>query len=369
MKLSKFLPLCVLLFLVQVSLAQDPDRILVISGGGARGAWGGGLAQTLVQDSNYHYKAVVGTSTGSLLAPLIALEDFNALKEGYTTITDKDIFNVRPFKTSGDKAGELKGLQAFWRILIGKRTLGESKRLRKTIRRFYTEAMFDELQRSGRSQVATVTNITKDTVEYKSSDTLSYDQMVDWMWASANQPVFMSLYKTRTEQADGSTLREFFVDGGIKEAVPFTHGIELACEHDAKYIDVIVHSTLSPDPDLDESGGVMKLLGRTIKLFLTEIRQNDLVAAKRQSNVVESIEEGCEKVAADETITITYYFMPKDDYNVIPNELLFNQDQMNDLWDLGRAHPNKKVTDEERKNLRIQVTVPKVQLCRGELFK
>ena len=59
------------------------DRLLVISGGGSRGAWGAGFAKKLTQDFGV-YKVGFGTSTGSLMLPLIITNHFDKLKEAYT---------------------------------------------------------------------------------------------------------------------------------------------------------------------------------------------------------------------------------------------------------------------------------------------
>ena len=61
---------------------SEANRVLVISGGGARGAWGGGVAKQFVIDSGRHYKCIVGTSSGSLLAPLVAMENFKDFEQG-----------------------------------------------------------------------------------------------------------------------------------------------------------------------------------------------------------------------------------------------------------------------------------------------
>lgn len=39
--------------------------------------------------------------------------------------------------------------------------------------------------------------------------------MIDWIWASSNQPVFMSLFDKKDK--DGET--QYYVDGGIKENI------------------------------------------------------------------------------------------------------------------------------------------------------
>ena len=44
-------------------------KALVISGGGSKGAFAGGVAQYLIKDLGYNYDLYLGTSTGSLLVP------------------------------------------------------------------------------------------------------------------------------------------------------------------------------------------------------------------------------------------------------------------------------------------------------------
>ena len=338
----------------------DSNRVLVISGGGSRGAWGGGVAQSLIEDSRYNYDVIIGTSTGSLLAPLVAAGEFEALKKGYTSITDKDIFNVRPYKTKGKKRGQLKPVQAFCRVLLGKKTLGESKNLKRTIRQFFKKDFYYKLKEMEKEVIVTVVNLSADEVEYKSSNAYEYDDMVDWMWASANVPVFMSTHVVKQGKGKNKT-KTAYVDGGIKEGVPLRKGIEKACELDIDFIDVIVHHTFTPKEDTAQAGGIFKLLTRTIELFLTETRHNDLSAAKTQEGIIDVLNQSCGR--SNGTVTITYYFMPEEDYNVISDELLFDKNDMTYLWEQGRSHINRKSPSSEMKGHCIQVEIPKEQLC------
>ena len=64
-------------------------KALVISGGGAKGAFGGGVAEYLVNKLGKDYDYYVGSSTGNLLLGLIATGDFETLKEAYTSVTNQ----------------------------------------------------------------------------------------------------------------------------------------------------------------------------------------------------------------------------------------------------------------------------------------
>lgn len=72
-------------------------RAMVISGGGSKGAFAGGVAQFLIDEMKFSYDIFVGTSTGSLLIPHLALNKVEKIKKVYTTISVKDIFSSSPF--------------------------------------------------------------------------------------------------------------------------------------------------------------------------------------------------------------------------------------------------------------------------------
>ena len=59
-------------------------RALVISGGGSKGAFAGGVAQYLLEEKKLAYDLFLGTSTGSLLISHLALRE---IAEGHITPT------------------------------------------------------------------------------------------------------------------------------------------------------------------------------------------------------------------------------------------------------------------------------------------
>ena len=75
------------------------------------------------------YDIIIGTSTGALLSPMVALEKFDKLKEAYTSMNQNDIFDINPFC----KDGSISPQNAIQRIIRGKSTLGETQKLRKKI--------------------------------------------------------------------------------------------------------------------------------------------------------------------------------------------------------------------------------------------
>ncbi len=116
---------------------------------------------------------------------------------------------MNPFKENG----ELRGfLFLAWRFIFHN-SLGESEPLRDLVKKFYTKPIHDEIVNSGKELIVTVTNMSDGEAHYMSSGKYAYDDsaekfggsrkiksswnsMVNWTWASANEPVFMSIFKT-----------------------------------------------------------------------------------------------------------------------------------------------------------------------------
>src|SRR5690606_4349059 len=112
-------------------------RALVISGGGSKGAYAGGVAEYLIQKQNRSYDIYVGSSTGSLLLPHLAIGEIDTLHNIYTNVNQNDIFSLNPFvirKKDNREYVTINYLTTVLQFVKKKRTFGESKNLRKLIR-------------------------------------------------------------------------------------------------------------------------------------------------------------------------------------------------------------------------------------------
>ncbi|MFZ0489837.1 MAG: patatin-like phospholipase family protein, partial [Salegentibacter sp.] len=182
-------------------------RALVISGGGSKGAFAGGVAQYLMEEAGRKYDLFLGTSTGSLLIPHLANGNVQKVYDIYTNVNQRKIFSINPFivkKKDGREYVTINYFNMFWQFVKKKRTFGESKHLWKHIRKNFSEADFAKLQSHVEDVVVTVSNLSKNRVEYKSIHDFSYEDFCDWIWISCNYIPFMSLAtKNGYEYADG----------------------------------------------------------------------------------------------------------------------------------------------------------------------
>lgn len=291
-------------------------RALVISGGGSKGAFGGGVAQYLMEELGHDYDIFVGTSTGSLLISHLALNKIEKIKEVYTSVNQRSIFNIRPFRVKQTKFGGKEIVVDHFAVLRnffrGSKTFGESQNLRKLIKETLTLSEFTELQEGNKDVVVTVSNLSLNQVEYKSINEFDYDDFVDWIWISCNYIPFMSLaIKQGCEYADG----------GFGSMVP----IEEAIERGATTVDVIILET--------EVAYYNRLPSRNPFSLLTNMHAYMLDRVEKQNIRIGKL------VATQRNVVINLYYTPTV---LTTNSLVFNKKEMSKWWESGYKYAKKK---------------------------
>lgn len=283
-------------------------RALVISGGGSKGAYAGGLAEYLIRERKRNYDILIGSSTGSLLVPLLSIGEIDKLKEIFTSVNESDIFNSSPFiikEKNGSPVAKINHFGILKMFLRGKKTFGESENLHKIIKDVITEADYRAIQRSGRQVIVTVSNLTTTSIEYKSVSDFGYEDYCDWIWASTSLVPFMSLV----------TKNGFdYADGGMGDFVPIYQAIQKG----ATEIDVILLKTdrnITNNPSIHNA---FDLILRIFNFMLTEIGASNLIIGQL---------EGLNK-----KVKLNIYRPLKD---LTANSLIFIPEQMKRWWDLG----------------------------------
>ncbi|MDV6168657.1 patatin-like phospholipase family protein [Flavobacterium sp. DG1-102-2] len=281
---------------------------LVISGGGSKGAFAGGVSEYLLKIQQKNYQLFVGTSTGSLLVPFLALGDIERIKKIYTTIKQEDIFTVCPFKIK-IKNGEVKTSMNHFGIIQQfikrSKTLGDSTALRNLIRKSFTKKDFEQLRKLGKEVVVTVSNLTTQEIEYKSSNDYEYKDFCDWIWASANMVPLMSLVEKNGNE---------YADGGFGNLIPIQHAISKG----ASYIDAIVlrlKNGVYSNPPLHNA---LDSFARTYDFMLNQIAIDDLLIANLQ--------------AASQNVTVAFYHINR---LLTTRSFIFNASEMKEWWQEG----------------------------------
>ncbi len=286
-------------------------RGLVISGGGSKGAFAGGMAEYFMGDLGIKYDVFTGSSTGSLLIPMLASNNLEVAKKVYTSITDKDIFTLNPYKISvkrGVLRIKMNHVNILRSFLRGNKTFGSTLKLRETIQTFFTKEDFNGIIKEGKNVVVTVSNISRNRAEYKSIHDFSYEDFCDWIWASANFLPFMSLLVK-----DGME----YGDGGFSNNVP----IQSAIDAGATEIDVIVLNPIESLSNRMRSRNVINLLFNVFDFLLDQSINSRFELSKLNSK--------------KKKIKINIYHTP---HKLTENSLVFNQKRMKKWWEQGRIH-------------------------------
>ncbi len=283
-------------------------RALVISGGGSKGAFAGGVAQYLMQELNHKYDLFLGTSTGSLLISHLAMQKIEKIKEVYTSVDQDSIFSNCPFVIQKKYGVSNIGIN-HWNVLKnfykGSRTFGESHNLLKLIKNTLTPEEFEILKSAQKDIVVTVSNLSLNTVEYKSIKDFEYDDFCEWIWISCNYTPFMSL--VRKEGCE-------YADGGLGSMVP----IEEAIMRGATEVDAIILHTEVTHFNRMPSKNAFSLLTSMFAFMLDRIERQNIRIGKF--------------VANNNNAIINFYYTPTV---LTTNSLIFDKEKMTSWWEKG----------------------------------
>ncbi|GGW70305.1 patatin-like phospholipase [Winogradskyella epiphytica] len=290
-------------------------RALVISGGGSKGAFAGGVAQFLIQEEHYKYDIFLGTSTGSLMVSHLGLNRIDKIKEIYTNVNQKSIFDSCPFVIKRKKGVETIGINHYTvlqNIFKGHKTFGTSLNLKKLIKRTLTKEEFVMLKGCHADVVVTVSNLSLNQVEYKSIKDFDYDEFCEWIWISCNYTPFMSLaYKNGCEYADG----------GLGAMVP----IEEAIKRGATTVDAIILQTEVTQLNRMPSLNAFSLLTNMFSFMLDRIESQNIRIGKF--------------VASNQDAIINFYYTPTV---LTTNSLIFDKTKMTKWWERGYDYAKYK---------------------------
>ncbi|MDP4601109.1 MAG: patatin-like phospholipase family protein [Polaribacter sp.] len=290
-------------------------RALVISGGGSKGAFAGGVAQYLITQEHREYDLFLGTSTGSLMVSHLALGMLDELKYLYTNVSQESIFSNNPFlikKVGGENVVTINHINTLWNFLNGRKTFGESKNLRKLIKDNVTKEMFESIQANQKEVVVTVSNLTTSQIEYKSSNDCTYKDFCDWIWGSCNYVPFMSLLEKNKQQ---------YADGGFGALVP----IRQAILNGATEIDAIILETEVSQINRMPSKNPFSLLFDVFEFMLTHVEKHNITIGKLAAN--------------SKDVKLNLYYTPTI---LTTNSLIFDQKLMSKWWESGYEYAKSK---------------------------
>ncbi len=290
-------------------------KALVISGGGSKGAFAGGVAQYLIQEEKKEYDLFIGTSTGSLMITHLALGKVSELQEIYSNVDQNTIFSSCPFrikKFRGHQIVSINHRTTLQNFLRGSKTFGESKNLRKMIERSITDKDLREALGLKKELLVTVSNLTLNQVEFKALEEESFSDFRDYIWGSSNFVPFMSLLTKNSCE---------YADGGFANLVP----IREAIRRGATEIDAIVLETEIPQLNRLPSRNPFDLITHLFNFMQIHIEKSNISIGKLE--------------AENRDVKLNLFYTPTV---LTTNSLIFERERMRKWWRQGFDYARSK---------------------------
>ncbi|MEO5776002.1 MAG: patatin-like phospholipase family protein, partial [Flavobacterium sp.] len=197
-------------------------------------------------------------------------------------------------------------------FLKRKRTFGESAKLRKYIKRNFTLKEFTQLKAASCDIVVTVTNLSKNDVEYKSIKDFEYNEFCDWIWISCNYIPFMSLANKDNCE---------YGDGGFSSLVP----IREAINRGATEIDVVILETEVQLTPKSIGKNPFSLMIDLFQILLNQVEKHDITIGKLAAN--------------NKNVKLNLYYTPT---HLTNNALIFDKVKMKKWWEEGYQYAKNK---------------------------
>lgn len=268
-------------------------RALVISGGGSKGAYAAGVVKKIqTLESKLKFNVFVGTSTGALMAPFLALDKIDVLVDIYKNTVTSQVLKQKP-STS----------------FLNQSSIYSTAPLRKLIDKHLTDQECESLLRSRSKEIYILTvclqtykltiftnkNLTnKKTEVYDLIKLKSAEHLKKAMLASANQPIFMPPIPVNKNALTGDNKNHQYVDGGLLEYA----GIEIAMDTACDEIFTIYLSSIQTKPNNKKYTKILQMLGPTIGILTGNVGFNDLRIPNEHNKTLKYIQDVKGKLSA-----------------------------------------------------------------------
>lgn len=244
---------------------------MVLSGGGAKGAFQVGVLDELIVRRGVRIDIFAGTSTGAIQALGGAQDDVPALLDAWLGIRrNSDVYRERPLGLVGG--------------LLGASSIYDADPIRARIRMYADEA---KLKASGRKLLLGVVNLG--TGQFRAIDE-TVPGIANWVYASAAMPVFFQPLRTR----DAAGREEQWVDGGVRDVTPLDAALALKPR-------AVLVVRASPKPEAVRPrtfGNLVKIGLRAVDILQSEVSANDTAHAMLINDLIAAREAQVRALAA-----------------------------------------------------------------------
>jgi NTE family protein len=230
---------------------DERPATLVLSGGGARGAFQAGAERVLREEFGFHWERIFGVSVGGLNALLLGQQEYGRLMDLWLTIRELDVYRKIPWPMVAFRIGVQKKLGFYdnspLRALIQRQAAGRPFRVPVHVGRVSLV--------SGEYEM-----VTHDAPDF-----------LDAVWQGATLPVLWEAIGSRA-----------YVDGGLRNVTPLGDALSF----NPPRIVVILCNSLGPE-EVSPPATVLDVARRSLTdIAINEILRNDVEEFVRTNELV-----------------------------------------------------------------------------------
>jgi NTE family protein len=223
---------------------------MVLSGGGARGAFQVGVMDALIRERGVKFDMFAGVSTGAIQALGGAMNDIPGLVNEWTAIKGNgDIYKKRPLGVAG--------------ALIGADSLFDAKPIKEKIKAYADPAKIKAAKRQLRISAVNLQTGKAQDFDEKNPD------IGDWVYASSAQPPFFQPFKRKNSA--GQT--EQWVDGGVRNVTPLSSAMALKPKALLVVLAQPTEIEAKPGSNFDD---LIEVALRSVGILTSEVSTNDI---------------------------------------------------------------------------------------------
>ena len=241
-----------------------PKTALVLSGGGAKGAFQLMAEKYAREVKGYSWDIIAGVSVGALNGAMLAMKKYDRLEHIWNNISNDQVYT-----------GNMNVLNILWRLLIGAKSIYGNEPLQKLIDQELSSGQYSVLLRIG------VVSLSTGKYEMLGPDDLPPDEFRKAILASTAIPIIWAPTMINPSRPDG-------VDGGVRNISPL--GDVLDAEPDK--IVIINCDPREPAEVTEPLGNMLDIGKRALELAMNEILVTDIREFIRINNNVQEAQAG-----------------------------------------------------------------------------
>lgn len=225
---------------------------LVLSGGGAKGAFQVGVLDELISNRGVDASIIAGVSTGAIQALAAAQDDIPGLLAQWLSIRgNSSIYLKRGLGVAGG--------------LLGQDAIYNARPLKRLLEDFADD---EKLVATGKKLLLGVVNLG--TGEYRSIHE-NTPAIHNWVYASSAMPFFFDPLTT----VDANGVKEQWVDGGVRDVTPLSEAMKWNPDGI-----IVVQTSPRPRPDTPKLyPNLIKIALRAVDILQGEVSRNDTANA------------------------------------------------------------------------------------------